>query len=147
MFNDKYVDPTNFWKIVIDNKLGTNEKDMRVKSKCQALIWWIDNEELVVDWFVDQDAVWVAIHNWSVSRVDIVTSLGVLACWGAGNWSSGLLQEEQICYRSGNAGTGLVLQELVLQICCQTSWLLLLHLVVSTKGIVEKSEFILARFS
>ena len=33
---------------VINNKLGKDDKDMRINSKCNAFIWRIDKKEMVV---------------------------------------------------------------------------------------------------
>ena len=71
--------PQTFVNEVIDSKLGKDDVDKRVNSKCQALIRRIDNKETVVGLLVDQSAVWVGVHDRSISGVDAVTCLEVRA--------------------------------------------------------------------
>ena len=51
-----------------DNKLVEDDKDKRFSSKFQAFIWWINHKEIAVGLLVDQDAVWVAVRDWSSAR-------------------------------------------------------------------------------
>ena len=101
---------------VIDNKLGEDDKDKRVNSKCLAFIRRIDNKEMVFGLLVDQSVVWVVVHDWSPFGVDTVTCLGgsisVLRCR---NWSG----DAGIVCRPAKREAGLVQEELV---SCWKNW-------------------------
>ena len=66
---------------VMDNKLGKDDEDKKVKLKCQAFYW---ANRLVYSW----TKVWIAVCVWSVSGVDVAASLEMSTWRVAG---SGLL--------------------------------------------------------